>query len=384
MAKKEKTKTTEHTEKKEMKKPGGGAVVGSIFLFLLTCIFGILFLCSTILYTALPQKSLSAAVSKMDLSQMELTDDGKTQKLGQWLYDWYLWDAPNLSKEYAEVFIAQPEVNEMVCDYLDDLSNYLTKETDTLPELDVNNIADLMQDDLATRMQKKTGITFAEADRQSILWTMGDDVSDWNDDLYETVGSGFGKFAVRFLCTIPGMITFGGLTVGFFVLWLCLAIKGHWRKSRMLIGYGCATAIPSLLVLAGSGILLLLVNVFHAIHGLAFMADGLPTLLIPIILPSLSIALCGMIITSIGIFTNAIAKARSRKQAPSAAEPNDSLESAKPAAEDTPKTPEFVFTEAPKISVEPSASEPTATFCPHCGAQNDLGSKFCGSCGQAM
>ncbi|MGN1402734.1 MAG: zinc ribbon domain-containing protein [Ruminococcus sp.] len=377
-AKKEKSQT-EPSSTKSGKKPGGGAVIGSVLLFILTCILGILFLCSMTLHTALTQGSPSAALSKMDLSQAEITEDGKTQKLGTWIYDWYLWDAPNLSQEYAETVTAQPEVNEFFCDYLDELGDYLIKGSDTLPELDVNDIADLMQVDLATRMQKETGVTFAEADRQSIQWSMGDDIADWNEMLRETVGSGFGKFFVRFSCTMPGVITFGILAVVSFILWLFLAIRGHWRKGRFLTGYGCAVAIPSLLVLAASGVLLLLVNVFDVIPALSFAADGLPTLLLPAVWSSLTIALCGMIVASIGICTNAVVKAKRKKAEIAEMQPAAPAAAAEPAP-----APEFVYTEAPETKAEAPAAEPTAQFCPHCGAQNEPGSRFCGSCGQEM
>ena len=89
-------------EKKQKQPTRAGAVFGSILLFLLTLLFGICFLCSSILNSVLPQKTLSAAIAKMDLSQMQLSDHGKEQPIGKCLYDWYFWDAPNLTEEYAE------------------------------------------------------------------------------------------------------------------------------------------------------------------------------------------------------------------------------------------------------------------------------------------
>lgn len=364
---------------KSRKKPGSGAVIGSILLFILTCIFSVFFLCSMIMHTALTQGSISAALSKVDLSQAEITEDGKTQTLGTWIYDWYLWDAPNLSQEYAEIVMAQPEVNELFCDYLDDLGAYLTKERSIQPELDVNDIADLMQVDLTDLMQEETGVVFTEDDRQSIQWSMGDDIADWNKTVQETVGTGFGKFFVRFLCTVPGVITFGAITTACFFLWLFLAVKGHWRKGRFLTGYGCAVAIPSLLVLAGSGVLLLLVKGFDVIPVLSFASEGLPTLLLPIVWSSLIVALCGMIVASVGICTNAVVKAKRKKADIAAMQPAVSSEVEEPSL-----ASEFVYTEAPETKAETSSSEPTVQFCPHCGAQNEPGSKFCGSCGQEI
>ena len=64
-------------EKKQKQPTRAGAVFGSILLFLLTLLFGICFLCSSILNSVLPQKTLSAAIAKMDLSQIQLSDHGK-------------------------------------------------------------------------------------------------------------------------------------------------------------------------------------------------------------------------------------------------------------------------------------------------------------------
>ena len=109
-------------EKKQKQPTRAGAVFGSILLFLLTLLFGICFLCSSILNSVLPQKTLSAAIAKMDLSQIQLSDHGKEQLIGKCLYDWYFWDAPNLTEEYAEKLVTMPECNQFLCDYLDDLS----------------------------------------------------------------------------------------------------------------------------------------------------------------------------------------------------------------------------------------------------------------------
>ena len=94
---------------KPAKQPSrAGAVFGSILLFLLTLLFSIALLCSSILHSLLPQHALSGSISQMDLSQVQLKDNGKTEQLGKCLYDWYFWDAPNLTEEYADVLVQQP------------------------------------------------------------------------------------------------------------------------------------------------------------------------------------------------------------------------------------------------------------------------------------
>ena len=257
-------------EKKQKQPTRAGAVFGSILLFLLTLLFGICFLCSSILNSVLPQKTLSAAIAKMDLSQIQLSDHGKEQPIGKCLYDWYFWDAPNLTEEYAEKLVTMPECNQFLCDYLDDLSTYMTGDNSELPQLQPDDVADLLQEELGSKLTKETHVVFAEADRKSLNWTMGDDLNGWNSMLQHTIGSGFGKFLTRQLCNLSGMIAFGVLTVACFVLWLVLAVKKHWHKGRMFTAYGLAVAIPGLLVLAASGVTLLLVEAFHIPDALIF------------------------------------------------------------------------------------------------------------------
>ena len=147
---KEKSNTTAEAEavpkkeKKQKQPTRAGAVFGSILLFLLTLLFGICFLCSSVLNSVLPQKTLSAAIAKMDLSQMQLSDHGKEQPIGKCLYDWYFWDAPNLTEEYAEKLVTMPECSQFLCDYLDDLSTYMTGDSSELPQLQPDDVADLL------------------------------------------------------------------------------------------------------------------------------------------------------------------------------------------------------------------------------------------------
>ena len=385
MAKKKSKPTADAAPKKKpkpAKQPSrAGAVFGSILLFLLTLLFSIALLCSSILHSLLPQHTLSGSISQMDLSQVQLKDNGKTEQLGTCLYDWYFWDAPNLTEEYADVLVQQPEFNALFCNYLDDLSDYLTGDSSELPKASVEDIADLMQNDLGSTMRKETGVVFAEADRQSLEWTMGDDINAWNDALDSAVGSGFKQFAARMLCGMSGMITFGVLTIGCFVLWLILAVKKHWRKGRMLAGYGWAAAIPGLLVLAGCGVTLLLVEAFHVPDALLFTKKGLPTLVQPTVLATLIPAGYGVIFALIGIFTNAAVKKKQKKAALQKSTDKPAAPVETPAAEQ----PEFHYTEmtgdSKKDNTDASA---TAKFCPHCGAPNALNSQFCGSCGQKM
>lgn len=375
-------------EKKQKQPTRAGAVFGSILLFLLTLLFGICFLCSSILNSVLPQKTLSAAIAKMDLSQIQLSDHGKEQLIGKCLYDWYFWDAPNLTEEYAEKLVTMPECNQFLCDYLDDLSTYMTGDNSELPQLQPDDVADLLQEELGSKLTKETHMVFAEADRKSLNWTMGDDLNGWNSMLQHTIGSGFGKFLTRQLCNLSGMIAFGVLTVACFVLWLVLAVKKHWHKGRMFTAYGLAVAIPGLLVLAASGVTLLLVEAFHIPDALIFSKAGLPILLKPVALATLIPAAYGVLFTVIGICTNAAVKSKKKKAAAVSAPVPDAPapEAPAPQAPDSaPAEPEFRYTETSGESHAPKTDDSsTVKFCPHCGAMNPLDSQFCGSCGKKM
>lgn len=365
------------------KKPGAGAAFGSVLLFLLTFLSAILLLVSASVHTALTNGALAAAVEKTDFTKASVTDDGKTQSFGSWLHECYMWNSENLTPAYGEAVSAQPEFSAFFSGYLNDLGAYLLKDSDEMPQLDAAALCDVLQYEIADDMQKETGILFAEADRTAVLYNAEDDFSDWNEAVYDLSGHGFGKFMTRFFCTLPGVITAAVMTGVFFLLWLILAIHGGWRKGRMLTASGTAIAVPSLLVLLGSGILLLLVNVFDCIPDLSFTANGLPTLLQPFLWVSAVIALCGMLIASVGICTNSVVKSKARR-----ARLAEAAEAAQPAAPETPVVPtqpEFTYSQ---IQDTPAAAAPvpekSSAFCPHCGAENEPGSKFCGSCGGTL
>lgn len=125
--------------------------------------------------------------------------------MGQWVYEWYMQDAPNLTPEYAEAALANEEINGAICDYITDLSAYLTKKSDEMPEVQAETFADLMQDELAGTLEKETGIRFAETDRVAFLYATEDDVPTWNQAVDRIAGHGFGKFAVRFSARCPAL-----------------------------------------------------------------------------------------------------------------------------------------------------------------------------------
>lgn len=91
----------------------------------------------------------------------------------------------------------------------------------------------------------------------------------------------------------------------------------HWHKGRMFTAYGLAVAIPGLLVLAASGVTLLLVEAFHIPDALIFSKAGLPILLKPVALATLIPAAYGVLFTVIGICTNAAVKSKRKRLLPS-------------------------------------------------------------------
>ena len=97
----------------------------------------------------------------------------------------------------------------------------MTGDSSELPQLQPDDVADLLQEELGSKLTKETHVVFAEADRKSLNWTMGDDLNSWNSMLQHTIGFGFGKFLTRQLCNLSGMIAFGVLTVACFVLCWC-------------------------------------------------------------------------------------------------------------------------------------------------------------------
>lgn len=391
MAKKQSRTSEQKAE--ASKKPGAGAAIGSIVFFILTFLMASVLLCSSTLYLTFSQNSLTKTIDRTDLSAVQLTDDGVRQDLGSWVYRWYMEGAPNLTPEFAQAALRNDAVKGVFTAYCTDLGQYLMRETNDLPMLDAEKLADAMQQN---SLSQETGVTFLKEDRSYFLWATGEDIPEWNNEMHQIVGTGIGKVMIRFFCTLPGVITAGTLTLLLFVLWIIFAVKGHWRKGKMLTGYGVAVALPNALALLSCGILLLLVTVLDAIPTLSFAIDSLPVLLVPMIWPSLAYTLGGALIASIGICANGVAKSKRvvSDSSVQASEPASTATSAEPA--ETPQEPDTepttAFTYQPfepqKETVQAHAevdNAPSAgTTCPHCGAPVTEGSKFCGSCGGVL
>ncbi len=353
------------------KKPSrAGAVFGSILFFILTVLLTLLLLGSAIGHHMLSKGQLSEAVSKVQLSEITVEENGPSQPLGQWVYEKYLYNSVNLTPEYAGLAVAQPEMNDLLAQYATEYSDYLTRKTETMPKVEADDFADLMQEKMASYMEHETGIIFSEADRIALVKNMQSDLSAWNGTMEQIMGHGFNKVMLRFFMTRAGMITACVLLNAEFVVWLIFAIGKKWRKGKMFKGFGFAVAIPSLLLLLGCGVFLLLTTAMDAISPLSFAQKSMPVLLLSAVWAGLAGTLYGAIFASIGIATNAVVRAKGEKTRKKA-QPSEPAE--KPAAE----KPEFHYTELP----EDSNQKPTPTHCPKCGAEIVPGGKFCGGCG---
>ncbi|MCD7959031.1 MAG: zinc ribbon domain-containing protein [Ruminococcus sp.] len=404
MSKKKKQEQTSNadTQEKTKKQSSICAVFGSIALCIITFLVTIMLIFSASLHLMLKQDGIPKAIERLDLASATLSYEGENRSIGSLIYEWYMQGAPNLTESYAESAVATDEFKNVLCQYFYDLGDYLLKENNVLPTLNAEDFADVLQNDLAGTLEQETGVIFTEEDRTYFLWATDEDFPEWNADMESLVGSGFGRFCIRFFISVPGLITLVALLVVLFILWLIFAVKGHWRKGRMLTGYGAAIAIPGLLLLCGGGIFLLLVTGMDVIDTLSFLKQSLPLLVLPVIWPSLALALYGLIFGSIGICWNKIAKAKREKAEakevdeilPSENTNTQNLESTAPPTP-VPTEEPFQYTHIPAEAsateespitetTQPEQPELTTCTCPHCGKENEPGSVFCGGCGKKI
>ena len=143
------------------KKPSrAGAVFGSILFFILTVLLTLLLLGSAIGHHMLSKGQLSQAVSKMQLSEITVEENGTSQPLGQWVYEKYLYNSVNLTPEYAGLAVAQPEMNDLLAQYATEYSDYLTRKTETMPKVEADDFADLMQEKMRATWNMKPVSSF--------------------------------------------------------------------------------------------------------------------------------------------------------------------------------------------------------------------------------
>ena len=204
------------------KKPGAGAVFGSVILFIVTLLLSVLLMLSTSLHLMLKNHAPSHALSEIALSQIQI--DG--QSFGSWFYTCYLWNAEGLNPAYGESVVAHPEFRAFFQNHLSDIEHYYLKETDDIPELSADALFDLMQNGngIADDLKQQTGITLNDTHREAFLYNAEEDVADWNAAI---AGNSFTRGMLRFLCSLPGVITVGVLTGVIFLLWLFLAIASY-------------------------------------------------------------------------------------------------------------------------------------------------------------
>ena len=197
-------------------------------VFYLTVLLTLLLLGSAIGHHMLSKGQLSQAVSKVQLSEITVEENGTSQPLGQWVYEKYLYNSVNLTPEYAGLAVAQPEMNDLLAQYATEYSDYLTRKTETMPKVEADDFADLMQEKMASYMEHETGIIFSEADRIALVKNMQSDLSAWNGTMEQIMGHGFNKVMLRFFMTRAGMITACVLLNAEFVVWLIFC---HREKS---------------------------------------------------------------------------------------------------------------------------------------------------------
>lgn len=403
---------------------GAAKCFASVGLFLLTLIFSLLFLSSSILYSTVSQNRLPNAMEQVDLSQVLVAEDGRHVPLHQFLYDHYFWQTGTLTAEYVQVLLEQPETNALVGEFLETFTAYLSNESQTCPTFSTERLVGFLQNDINRHMETETGIYFTQHDRGTVTQAFQADFDRGNQVLEQVMGYGAGKMLLRFGSSLAGVITFGAATFALFLLWLTCAIRGHWRKGSMLTGYGIAALLPGAIVLLGGGIFALLFDTFGFFPLLQPLRLGLHVLLRMMLAVSVIPTAYGLLFALTGGLVRRAGRKSAAKKAqqlslahempaeapqPEASEPefqyatvgapmaeenapaapSEPLESAAPYAAETPTAPQSTVEEVSSAAISEETSTGTETpphapmkYCPHCGAPSEPDSQFCGSCGE--
>lgn len=334
---------------KAPKKNNGGVRADSIICFILLMIATLCLILTVSLRTVVNKDLLVKSVEEVELAEIEV-DDGK--KLDQYIYDEYIADE-RITVENVDNLLKDPFIKDFLIEKINAYQNFALDDGE-LPYITSDEIVKLI-DDNQELLFNEAGLRFLEPDKAELKEDLSalDDFEKFSRDVLDTT---FMTKLVQTFFSYANVIFLIALMAVIFIQWLIVYKANARRASKILIKYGIAVFIPSLLVLAA-------VLAFTFAPDMDMADKILSSVKTPFYVLSLVFIALGGLIAAVGVAANK--KYKSSKTAESDVVSPDSM-------------PEIAITE------QAAAENVSKNICPQCSFENKETAAFCSRCGAKL
>ena len=345
---------------KAPKKNNGGVRTNTVICFILLMISALCLILTLSLRTVVNKNLLVKSVEEVELAEIEV-DDGK--KLDQYIYDEYIADE-RITVENVDNLLKDPFIKDFLVEKINAYQNFALDDGE-LPYITSDDIVKLI-DDNQELLFNEAGLRFLEPDKADLKEDLSalDDFEKFSKDVLDTtfmtklVQTFFSYANVIFLIVFMAVI---------FIQWLIVYKVNERRASKMMIKYGIAVLIPSLLVLAS-------VLTFTFVPDIDMADQILSSVKTPFYVLSLVFIALGGFIMAVGVAAN-----KKYKSSKTIGEVQTEI----PVAPlNTPVEPSADQTE--QSVTENVTKAESQNICPQCSFENKETASFCSRCGTKL
>lgn len=356
------------------KTKGGTAVVVlvSILCCILTFILTLLLVTGLTTYRVVELGTLVNAVENLDLTDIELKNDGKTITLAELIVDEFVDPDEDANPRDIEKVLEDKEITKFASGIVEEYNDYL-RDGGKFPKLRTDAFLDLMEK-MEDDIYKETGLRFGNGDVDALEKDLDDVLDDVNDAMERVMGQGVTGFGVRAVCSIWLPIA-AGILLLLILLWMILIhVFKCFSAGTALKTVSITAFIACTLLLAGG----LLTSAALGWANVSFLKDLFAPVSTQLMIHSgIGIAAC-VVLFGIGLLLCRLLPNGTVPVNEISYDPADNGYNAPDAYAAPPVT-------QPEAAPEPVREAPKRKFCRNCGKELvNPNAKFCYHCGNVQ
>lgn len=342
---------------KAPKKNNGGVRANSVICFILLMIVTLCLILTLSLRSIVNKNLLVKAVEDVELAEI-VVDDGK--KLDQYIYDEYIADE-RITVENVDNLLKDPFIKDFLIEKINAYQSFALDDGD-LPYITADEVVKLIENN-EELLFNEAGLRFLEPDKAELKDDLSalDSFERFSRDILDTT---FMTKLIQTFFSYANVIFLIALMAVIFVQWLIVYKANARRASKMLIKYGIAVLIPSVLVLAS-------VLTFTILPDMDMADKLIKSAETPFyIFSSALIALGGLILVN-GMVANKKYKSSKIVGEVKAEVPVNTV-------------PENIRPEQPMAESVNKETVSSKNICPQCSFENKENAAFCSRCGTKL